>query len=152
VAYIRAGLWSDRVGVITGCVVVSNTLLGQLPVSIASASAMCENVRILRRLLPRGTYMLAFEIAVNGKRVCIAGTSKSKVVATTVTWTYRHPEQVSFSIGGIPDDDSANHMAWTAPLINVGDEVCIRLIDTNSCDAPDSVYDPRITHDHDSGT
>jgi hypothetical protein len=45
-------------------------------------------------------------------------------------------------VGGILSDDSENHFAWNLPVIQTGDEVLIRIVETDSPDPPDRIYDP----------
>ena len=82
--------------------------------------------------------MLAFQILVNGKVVCTAGAPpEHRVLSTIVTWTHRHPDQIDLHVGGVPEGDQ--HLEWNMPKIDIGDEVTIRIIDTNDIDQPDMV-------------
>ena len=86
--------------------------------------------------------MLAFQILVNGNVVCTAGVGPDgRVFASALSWTHRQPEQVSFTVGGVPETDQ--HLDWNAPEISVGDEITIRIIETDEIDAPDSAR-PKI--------
>jgi hypothetical protein len=72
--------------------------------------------------------MIAFEILVNGKRVCTAG---GEVVSSVgVDWTDREQDAtaVRLRIGGIADSGLTEHLHWDAPTLRVGDEVTIRII------------------------
>ena len=89
--------------------------------------------------------MLAFEISEIGKRLCIAGTEMSDVLSTGLSWvrrTNRRPERLNFNVGGIISGDSRTHFAWTTPSITSGDEITIRLIDADSWDEPEHIYQP----------
>ena len=89
--------------------------------------------------------MLAFEISVNGKRLCVAGTAVSDVISTVVSWVRSRsnmPEQLDFHVGGILAGESPTHFGWTTPLIGPGDEITIRLVDTDSWDEPEHLYEP----------
>ena len=81
--------------------------------------------------------MLAFELSVNGQRLCIASTATNSVLSTVMTWVKHRPDRVDFNVGGLDAADSAQHTAWRTPRLAVGDEVRIRLIDTDSFDQPD---------------
>lgn len=87
--------------------------------------------------------MLAFEISVNGKRLCPFGTDNALVVSTALSWT-RHQGRVCFNIGGIVNDGTNDHFEWKTPQIDVGDEVLVRLVDVDSIDAYDNRYSPSL--------
>ena len=92
--------------------------------------------------------MLAFEILVNGKSLCIAGTAPNAVLSTILSWSRRHPERLNFHVGGIPGDDSTRHFEWETPRIEIGDEVLIRVIEADTCDEPDCIIQlPRRNHE-----
>jgi hypothetical protein len=86
--------------------------------------------------------MLAFEVSVNGERLCIAGTGTSNVVAVGVGWARRDADTIRFNVGGIVADDSNEHFYWKPPSIGIGDEITIRLIDADTGDKPDVRYHP----------
>lgn len=81
--------------------------------------------------------MLAFEITVNGKTICTAGAGpKHRVLATAVSWTHRDPDRIGFTVGGVPESDQ--HLEYRVPKISVGDEIKIRIVETDIVDEPDS--------------
>jgi hypothetical protein len=83
--------------------------------------------------------MIAFEVSVNGKKVCVAGADR--VVGVSVDWTGRTPDRILFAAGGITTEGGqAHHCAWMVPTIGIGDEVTIRVVET---DTPDpAVHQP----------
>lgn len=82
--------------------------------------------------------MLAFEITVNGKLICTAGIGPAqRVLATTLSWTYREPSRIAFHVGGISETDQ--QVDFKVPDVAIGDEILIRIIDTDLVDQPDSV-------------
>ena len=82
--------------------------------------------------------MLAFEIVVNGNVICTAGAGpKHRVLATALSWTHRDPDRIAFTVGGVPASDQ--HLNYDVPEISVGDEIIIRVIETENVDEPDSV-------------
>ena len=85
--------------------------------------------------------MQALEVSINGRRICVAGTTPNKVLATGVSWAARDPNW-KFNIGGMVGGDSNEHFAWDVPSLKIGDIVSIRVIETESCDSPDRIYDP----------
>lgn len=79
--------------------------------------------------------MIAYEILVNGHRVCIAGASG--VFDATVCWTPAMGNNPRLTVGGIDKNDFGNwHVDWSAPTVGVGDEVTIRIVSTDSVDPP----------------
>jgi len=43
--------------------------------------------------------------------------------------THRDPDHLSFTVGGVPDAD--RHLEWDVPEVSVGDEITIRIIETD---------------------
>lgn len=82
--------------------------------------------------------MLAFEISVNGTIVCVAGAGpKHRVISSIVSWTRRDPDQISLHVGGVPQSDQ--HLTWNTPKISIGDEITIRIVETDTVDEPDDI-------------
>jgi hypothetical protein len=90
--------------------------------------------------------MTAFEILVNGKRLCVAGTLTADVVSIAVNWVRRvsehAPDRIQFHVGGLIADRPHEHFGWNTPRIGVGDEVTIRIVEVDACDTPEFVYEP----------
>jgi hypothetical protein len=86
--------------------------------------------------------MLAFEVLVNGKTLCIAGAEMSDVMSTSMTWARRDPDRIRFNVGGIVAGKPNEHFLWKTPSIAIGDEIKIRLVDADTWDDPDLVYEP----------
>jgi hypothetical protein len=88
--------------------------------------------------------MIGFEVHVNGKKVCVAGAEC--VVGVNVDWTWRSPEYIHFAISGISNAGGEDHhVEWDRPDVAVGDEVTIRIVET---DSPDSaIRRPRLKRD-----
>ena len=82
--------------------------------------------------------MLAFQIVVNGELVCTAGAGPNhRVLASALSWTHRDPDRISFTVGGISESDQ--HQGYKVPEISIGDEVTIRIVDTDNVDQPDNI-------------
>ena len=82
--------------------------------------------------------MLAFQIVVNGELVCTAGAGPNhRVLASAFSWTHRDPDRISFTVGGISESDQ--HQDYKVPEISIGDEVTIRIVDTDNVDQPDNI-------------
>lgn len=91
--------------------------------------------------------MLAFEVSVNQKRLCVAATGISDVLSTSISWVRKSqhgPDRISFNVGGITAGNNREHFGWTMPPLAVGDEVTIRLVDVDSGDNPEHVYEPAL--------
>lgn len=79
--------------------------------------------------------MIAFEVFVNGQRICVAGTEI--VTSVGVDWTQRTPDQVRFNVSGIhAGEQGEGHVEWPVPNIGVGDEIIIRVLSTDAIDPP----------------
>lgn len=81
--------------------------------------------------------MNAFEILVNGQRVCVVGSNR--VLHAAVFWTKFKDKEggFGFDVGGTNDDERwEQHAVWPVPEIGIGDEVTIRLISADAVDAP----------------
>jgi len=94
--------------------------------------------------------MIALEVCVNGKKICVAGTEDLGVLSANVTAcgilgkkTVRvRPDETSgeifYSVGGLtsrPDPEKDVHIKWKSitPL-NVGDVIQIRILETETVD------------------
>jgi hypothetical protein len=80
----------------------------------------------------------AFEIYVNGERVCTAGVGEGGVLATGVTWVAGaspHPAEgrFDFRIGGV-DGVTGEHLSWNAPQLGIGDEIRVKLVEADRTD------------------
>lgn len=93
--------------------------------------------------------MLAFEITINGERRCIAATKPNLVLAIGLTWTHLDSDHLQFHIGGIPENgnDTGNHFDFPVDEPKLGDEITIRIVETDSPDPPEQIYNP-ATLDH----
>jgi hypothetical protein len=86
--------------------------------------------------------MLAFEITVNGKIACTAGAGpKNRVLASILSWSCREPNRVTFSVGGAAETDHT--FEFDVPEISLGDEISIRIIESDSVDEP-SEFRPKL--------
>jgi hypothetical protein len=86
--------------------------------------------------------MLAFEVWVNDRRLCTVSTATHTVLSTIVSWTARQADRINFHVGGIAKDSSGHHTGWDTPEPKIGDEIRIRLIDTEEYDEPDRRHTP----------
>ena len=91
--------------------------------------------------------MFAFEVSVNGKKLFVAGAPPGGVLSSMLSWTCRHPERLQFHVGGLPGDGSQDHIEWKTPQIGVGDEIVIRITDSDATDEPHRRYQPGRSHE-----
>lgn len=94
--------------------------------------------------------MIAFEVRLNGKRICIAGAEDLAVLTTIITasgklgpktvpaWRDDTSGEVFYSVGGLtarPDPAKDVHVRWkpTTPL-KVGDVVQVKVLDVKKAD------------------
>ena len=79
--------------------------------------------------------MRAFEIYVNGKRLCLAGVTDASVLTTIIDYVGRDTQRLHLHVCGllIPQEE---HVRWQERDLTVGDEVRIRIIESDKVDAP----------------
>jgi len=98
--------------------------------------------------------MIAFEVSLNGKRVCVAGAEDLGVLSAHVTALgklgkrtvpYRPDEtsgEIHYSIGGLtsrPKPLADVHLRWQSDRqLKVGDVVSVRVIETKKADRASS--------------
>jgi hypothetical protein len=92
--------------------------------------------------------VIAFEVSINGKRMCTAGIADFGVLSAILSWARRRPEnsrdgkdseeELTFEVGGLDNSDAAvsEHLNWLATPLQVGDTVSIRVIEPNEVEAP----------------
>ena len=92
--------------------------------------------------------MIAFEVNINGKRVCTAGIAGFGVVSAILSWARRRSEnsrdgkkieeELTFEVGGLDSTDPAvsEYLKWLATPLQVGDIVSIKVIEHDAAEAP----------------
>ena len=90
--------------------------------------------------------MRAFEVSVNGDRVCTAGMVERGVLSAHVTWLHQRPdaeyqpdaETLELAVGGLASDPSGpeEHRTWLRRPLRVGDVIELRVVDVADADAP----------------
>ena len=88
--------------------------------------------------------MLAVEININGEKRCVASTTPNLVLAVGLTWMQRDPDHLRFNIGGITADgnNTGDHFDFPVNEPKIGDEMTIRIVETDSPDEPERIYNP----------
>ena len=83
--------------------------------------------------------MRAFEISLNGERLCVAGIGENGVLNTMITQVIgTDRNDLSLRTGGLISS-TQEHVVWTPTSLNVGDEVFVRIIETETVDPPSPV-------------
>src|ERR1039458_9053336 len=94
--------------------------------------------------------MIALEVTLNGKRICVAGAEDLAVLTTSVSAVGRLGKktvparsdktggEIHYSVGGLtarPDPERDVHLRWksVAPL-RVGDVIQVRILETDKAD------------------
>ena len=88
--------------------------------------------------------MIAFEIHLNGEKLCVAGIGERGVLSQHLTWVGRkpkpdadkefEPKKPDLSVGGLVNDE---HVRWIKQrTLGVGDEVVIKIIEIEVADEP----------------
>jgi hypothetical protein len=81
--------------------------------------------------------MRAFEVSLNGKKLCVAGVGDTGVLTAIVNWVGKGGDgDFGLEVGGLITP-SNQHVSWipTRPL-QVEDEVHIRIVETDRVDEP----------------
>jgi hypothetical protein len=97
--------------------------------------------------------MKAFLVAVNGKRVTLAGIGNTGVLGVTLDWVGGKSleggdleERLKLSIGGL-DTRTSKHVYWDSPGIAVGDEISIKIVEAETADAESYRFCPKERND-----
>jgi hypothetical protein len=93
--------------------------------------------------------MLCFEVTINGKKMCTAGIEDYGVI-TAIFSQVKTPPQANtekiedgridepyFTVGGMVEDAQ---LEWLGGILEIGDEVTIRIIEANETDKPINQY------------
>jgi hypothetical protein len=84
--------------------------------------------------------MRAFEVSVNGKKLCLAGICNDGVLTSIVNWVARSGEGDLFlTVSGLISQ-TEEHVDWARHYLSVGDEVHIKITETDSADKPIEKY------------
>jgi hypothetical protein len=95
----------------------------------------------------RRATMRAFQVSLNGKKLCTAGVGEDGVLTTIVTWVgptrnrarkgqrTSKSEDLDLSVGGLISPNR-EHVSWHECSLRVGDEVQIQIVDRASVDRP----------------
>lgn len=80
--------------------------------------------------------MRAFEISVNGERLCVAGSVHTNVLNAAITYLSKRQE-FDMRVGAIVmDDNLSNYAYWVKRSLSVGDVVQLKIVDVPEADEP----------------
>ncbi len=82
--------------------------------------------------------MKAFVVSVNGRKICTAGIGPNGVLSAILHWVGGGPKRPSegafgFRVGGL-DSRANEHFDWDTPAVNVGDVICVHIVETEVVD------------------
>jgi hypothetical protein len=98
--------------------------------------------------------MIAFEVHLNGKKVCTAGVGQLGVLSTCLSWRGPQPyqkggpcvaEYLRLDAGGLAD--SGEHLRWLDRKLKRGDVVRIKVVEVDSADKPRERQSPNPVAD-----
>src|SRR5215470_14600368 len=80
--------------------------------------------------------MRAFNVSLNGKKLCLAGVGERGVLSAIVNWVAGDSGTDLFMhVGGLANEE---HIDWVKQKhLHVGDEIRVKVIDAGSVDKPD---------------
>lgn len=80
--------------------------------------------------------MRAFEVYLNGKRLCLAGIGEDGVLNTMVDHVSGHGRnELYLQVGGLISP-TMEHVLWRNQRLKTGDEVRVKIIESTSTDRP----------------
>jgi hypothetical protein len=80
--------------------------------------------------------MRAFEVYLNGKKLCTSGVNDDGVLTAIVSSATRpSSEDLSLHVGGL-EGSGGEHLLWARKKLGSGDKVQIKIIDSKSVDKP----------------
>lgn len=87
--------------------------------------------------------MICFEIWVNGEKICLAGVDESDVLCAIIDGA-RKQRKSNLHVGGLVGDE---HVRWTERehILEVGDEVTIKIVESDTADEPIRKYPRKIS-------
>lgn len=80
--------------------------------------------------------MRAFEVYLNGERLCLAGIGDDGVLNAMVDCIAKPPDQgLELTVGGLISA-TREHVEWTNRHIAVGDQILVKIVDADRVDQP----------------
>jgi hypothetical protein len=89
--------------------------------------------------------MICFEVIINGEKICTAGTDERGGLFAVFSYVRRVAEEdindesnePRFNLSGY---NVGVHSEWTSGILEIGDEVTIRIVEANEFDPPVGEY------------
>jgi hypothetical protein len=78
--------------------------------------------------------MIAFIVSVNREKVCRIALESDNGRSVNLVWGGDPEEGLFLHLGGM--DGNEYHVRWNVPNIRIGDEVTIKIGETDACDPP----------------
>lgn len=80
--------------------------------------------------------MHAFEVHLNGKRLCVAGIGEDGVLTAFITDVARKDwNHLDLKVDGLVGK-TGEHVVWSDQRLKTGDEVRLKIVDASSADRP----------------
>ncbi len=83
--------------------------------------------------------MRAFEVYLNGRKLCTAGIAEAGVVTSCITWVTgpdpKEPEDMELRVGGLVSR-THTHVDWMHRIVRNGDEIRIVVCDKEKVSKP----------------
>ena len=88
--------------------------------------------------------MIAFEVHLNGEKLCTAGLGDLGVISAILGWRGKQPYKdgtvpegaaLDFSVRGLTNP-AGEHVEWAHPQVHIHDEIRIRIVDVDQVDPP----------------
>lgn len=92
--------------------------------------------------------MLTFEVHRNGQKLCTAGVGDEGMVSVIALWRSGEPaagESLELSVGGLTTREPDSQLTWARVPLQVGDQVAIKVGDSDTADPPQLSARPRPT-------
>ncbi len=82
--------------------------------------------------------MVAFEVSINGKRVCSAGIEADGVLDLTLVYSKRAETvpPIWFSLGALTDEEHLDWITGRARVLKLGDTLEVRVVEAEAVDPP----------------
>jgi hypothetical protein len=97
-------------------------------------------------MLPERSNMQAFEVSLNGKKVCVAGIGNDGVLSAIITHApFRRRRETRLSVGGLISPAN-EHVRWKEAMLREGDKICVTIVETETVDKPSKRFprDPKF--------
>jgi hypothetical protein len=78
--------------------------------------------------------MRAFEVYLHGKKLCMAGLPGDCVLAAMIDHVSMSGGELSLRVGGL-SVAAGEHVRWRSRRLRVGDEVRVKIVESESADA-----------------